>query len=80
MAIRSDEITTIIKSAIDQFDSGVEMRSVGTVVEVSIPLSELRVGPGAIEFRVALLAGDVEVARQPETGPLSVDPAEVSRV
>src|SRR4029078_13495440 len=33
MAIRSDEITTIIKSAIDQFDAGIETRSVGTVVE-----------------------------------------------
>src|SRR5918994_5116611 len=34
MAIRSEDITTIIKSAIDQFDAGVETRSVGTVVEV----------------------------------------------
>ncbi len=34
MAIRSDDITQIIKSAIDEFDSGVETRSVGTVVEV----------------------------------------------
>ena len=34
MAIRSDEITSIIKSAIDSFDAGVETRSVGTVVEV----------------------------------------------
>jgi len=33
MAIKADEITSIIKSAIDQFDAGVEMRSVGTVVE-----------------------------------------------
>ena len=33
MAIRSDDITTIIKSAIDQFDAGIETRSVGTVVE-----------------------------------------------
>ena len=30
MAIRSDEITSIIKSAIDSFDAGVETRSVGT--------------------------------------------------
>jgi len=34
MAIRSDEIISIIKSAIDRFDEGVETRSVGTVVEV----------------------------------------------
>ena len=29
MAIRSDDITEIIRSAIDQFDGGVENRSVG---------------------------------------------------
>jgi len=34
MAIRSDEITSIIKSSIDSFDAGIESRSVGTVVEV----------------------------------------------
>ena len=34
MAIRSDEITSIIKSAIDSFDAVAETRSVGTVVEV----------------------------------------------
>ena len=34
MAIRSDDITQIIKSAIDEFDAGAETRSVGTVVEV----------------------------------------------
>ena len=35
MANRSDEITSIIKSAIDSFDAGVETRSVGTVVEAA---------------------------------------------
>jgi F-type H+-transporting ATPase subunit alpha len=34
MAIRSDDITEIIKSAIEGFDASVETRSVGTVVEV----------------------------------------------
>src|SRR6478609_4305331 len=34
MAIRSDEITSIIKSSIDSFDAATETRSVGTVVEV----------------------------------------------
>jgi F-type H+-transporting ATPase subunit alpha len=34
MAIRSDDITEIIKSAIEGFDGGVENRSVGTVVAV----------------------------------------------
>ena len=32
MAIRSDEITSILKNAIDSFDAGAESRSVGTVV------------------------------------------------
>src|SRR4026208_694359 len=41
MAIRSDEITTIIKSAIDQFDAGVETRSVGTVVEVGDGIAQV---------------------------------------
>jgi F-type H+-transporting ATPase subunit alpha len=34
MATRSDEITTIIKAAIDEFDSAIDTRSVGTVIEV----------------------------------------------
>ncbi|CAN5728518.1 F0F1 ATP synthase subunit alpha [soil metagenome] len=41
MAIRSDDITTIIKSAIDQFDVGVESRSVGTVVEVGDGIAQV---------------------------------------
>ena len=41
MAIRSDDITTIIKSAIDQFDTGVETRSVGTVVEVGDGIAQI---------------------------------------
>ena len=34
MAIRSDEITSVLRSAIEGFDSSMETRSVGTVVEV----------------------------------------------
>jgi F-type H+/Na+-transporting ATPase subunit alpha len=34
MAIRSDDITQIIKAAIESFDAALETRSVGTVVEV----------------------------------------------
>ena len=34
MAIRSDDITQIIKAAIEDFDATAETRSVGTVVEV----------------------------------------------
>jgi F-type H+-transporting ATPase subunit alpha len=41
MALRSDEITSIIKSAIDSFDSGVETRSVGTVVEVGDGIAQI---------------------------------------
>ncbi|MEX2546523.1 MAG: F0F1 ATP synthase subunit alpha [Chloroflexota bacterium] len=41
MAIRSEDITTIIKSAIDQFDAGVETRSVGTVVEVGDGIAQV---------------------------------------
>jgi F-type H+/Na+-transporting ATPase subunit alpha len=41
MAIRSDDITTIIRAAIDQFDAGVETRSVGTVVEVGDGIAQV---------------------------------------
>jgi F-type H+-transporting ATPase subunit alpha len=41
MAIRSEDITTIIKSAIDEFDAGVETRSVGTVVEVGDGIAQI---------------------------------------
>jgi F-type H+-transporting ATPase subunit alpha len=41
MAIRSEDITTIIKSEIDQFDAGIEMRSVGTVVEVGDGIAQI---------------------------------------
>ncbi len=48
MAIRSDEITSIIKSAIDSFDSGVESRSVGTVVEVGDGIAQIYGLDGAL--------------------------------
>jgi len=41
MAIRSEDITTIIKSAIDEFAAGVETRSVGTVVEVGDGIAQI---------------------------------------
>jgi F-type H+/Na+-transporting ATPase subunit alpha len=41
MAIRSDEITSIIKSAIERFDAAVETRSVGTVVEVGDGIAQI---------------------------------------
>src|ERR1700675_3193343 len=48
MAIRSDEITSIIKSAIDSFDSGAETRSVGTVVEVGDGIAQIYGLSGAL--------------------------------
>jgi F-type H+-transporting ATPase subunit alpha len=41
MAIRSDEIISIIKSQIDRFDETAEMRSVGTVVEVGDGIAQV---------------------------------------
>src|SRR6478752_5802318 len=41
MAIRSDEIVSIIKSSSDQFDEATETRSVGTVVEVGDGIAQV---------------------------------------
>ena len=41
MAIRSDEITSIIKSSIESFDAATETRSVGTVVEVGDGIAQI---------------------------------------
>ena len=41
MAIRSDEIISIIKSQIDSFDAGADVRSVGTVVEVGDGIAQI---------------------------------------
>jgi F-type H+-transporting ATPase subunit alpha len=41
MAIRSDDITSIIRSAIDNFDQSVDVRSVGTVVEVGDGIAQV---------------------------------------
>src|SRR6266540_1858124 len=48
MAIRSDEITTIIKSAIEGFDAAAETRSVGTVVEVGDGIAQIYGLDGAL--------------------------------
>jgi F-type H+-transporting ATPase subunit alpha len=48
MAIRSDEIITIIKSAIDQFDETVETSNVGTVVEVGDGIAQIYGLEGAL--------------------------------
>ena len=41
MAIRSDDITSIIKNAIEGFDTAAETRSVGTVVEVGDGIAQV---------------------------------------
>ena len=52
MAIRSDEITSIIKASIDSFDAGIESRSVGTVVEVGDGIAQIYGLDAAQEGRV----------------------------
>jgi len=59
MAIRSDEITTIIKSAIEQFDAGVESRSVGTVVEVGDGIAQVYGLAGALASELLEFPGGV---------------------
>jgi F-type H+-transporting ATPase subunit alpha len=59
MAIRSDEITTIIKSAIDQFDAGVETRSVGSVVEVGDGIAQVYGLEGALASELLEFPGGV---------------------
>ncbi len=59
MAIRSDEITSIIKSAIDAFDSGVETRSVGTVVEVGDGIAQIYGLAGALSQEMLEFPGGV---------------------
>src|SRR6476646_4514434 len=59
MAIRSDEITRIIKSAIDSFDSGVETRSVGTVVEVGDGIAQIYGLDGALASEMLEFPGGV---------------------
>src|SRR3954467_7502130 len=59
MAIKADEITTIIKSAIDQFDAGVETRSVGTVVEVGDGIAQVYGLEGALASELLEFLGGV---------------------
>jgi F-type H+-transporting ATPase subunit alpha len=59
MATRSEEITTIIKSAIDEFDAGVEMRSVGTVVEVGDGIAQVYGLEGALASELLEFPGGV---------------------
>ncbi|MGZ8513594.1 MAG: F0F1 ATP synthase subunit alpha [Candidatus Limnocylindrales bacterium] len=57
MAIRSDEITSIIKSAIDGFEAGVETRGVGTVVEVGDGIAQIYGLAGALSSELLEFPG-----------------------
>src|SRR4051794_29343260 len=59
MAIRSDDITEIIKSEIEQFDANAEMRSVGTVVEVGDGIAQIYGLEGALSSELLEFPGGV---------------------
>ncbi len=59
MAIRSDEIISIIKSAIDTFDQKTETRSVGTVVEVGDGIAQIYGLDGALASEMLEFPGGV---------------------
>ena len=59
MAIRSDEITSIIRSSIDTFDAGAETRSVGTVVEVGDGIAQIFGLEGALASEMLEFPGGV---------------------
>src|SRR4030067_124078 len=59
MAIRSDEIISIIKSAIDTFDETAQTRNVGTVVEVGDGIAQIYGLEGALASRLLEFPGGV---------------------
>ena len=59
MAIRSDEIISIIRSAIDSFDVTAETRSVGTVVEVGDGIAQIYGLDGALASELLEFPGGV---------------------
>jgi F-type H+-transporting ATPase subunit alpha len=59
MAIRSDEIISIIKSAIDTFDTQAETRNVGTVVEVGDGIAQIYGLEGALASELLEFPGGV---------------------
>src|ERR671910_3338027 len=59
MAIRSDEIISIIKSAIDSFDETTETRSVGTVIEVGDGIAQVYGLEGALASELLEFPGGV---------------------
>jgi F-type H+/Na+-transporting ATPase subunit alpha len=59
MAIRSDEIVNIIKSAIDTFDADAETRNVGTVVEVGDGIAQISGLEGALSQELLEFPGGI---------------------
>ncbi|MGZ6269398.1 MAG: F0F1 ATP synthase subunit alpha, partial [Candidatus Limnocylindrales bacterium] len=59
MAIRSDEIISIIKSSIESFDETAETRSVGTVVEVGDGIAQIYGLQGALASELLEFPGGI---------------------
>src|ERR1700687_1520988 len=59
MAIRSDEIVSIIKNTIENFDQGAESRSVGTVVQVGDGIAQIYGLSGALSSELLEFPGGV---------------------
>jgi F-type H+-transporting ATPase subunit alpha len=59
MAIRSDEIVSIIKKSIEGFDAGAESRNVGTVVEVGDGIAQIYGLSGALSSELLEFPGGV---------------------
>src|SRR6202008_2386770 len=59
MAIKSDDIVNIIKSAIDTFDADAETRNVGTVVEVGDGIAQIYGLDGALASELLEFPGGV---------------------
>jgi F-type H+-transporting ATPase subunit alpha len=59
MAIRSDEIVNIIRSAIDTFDADAETRNVGTVIEVGDGIAQIFGLEGALASELLEFPGGV---------------------
>ena len=59
MAIRSEEITSIIKASIDRFDEAVEARDVGTVVSVGDGIAQVYGLGGALASELLEFPGGV---------------------
>ena len=59
MAIRSDEIVSIIRNTIESFDAGAESRSIGTVVEVGDGIAQIYGLSGALSSELLEFPGGV---------------------